>query len=405
MDADVIIVGGGLNGPLLSLALASGGVRAVVLDALPVATRAATGFDGRAYALALASRRMLEALEVWPAVAGEAQPIFDIRVGDGRPGEGAHPWHVHFDHREIEEGPFGHMVEDRVLRPALLARMEALGIAHHAPVRVVDQRIEASRAVAILEDGMEVTGRVLIGCDGRDSAVAARAGIPRTKWGYDQTSLVAAIAHARPHEGTAHQLFMPSGPLAILPLPGNRSSIVWTEATARAAEIDGLDDAAYLAELRPRFGSFLGEIALAGPRFSYPLGLSLAQRFTGPRLALAGDAAHGIHNLAGQGLNLGFRDIAALAEVLIDARRRGEDIGQADVLARYQRWRRFDTTLLAVATDTINRVFSNDNPLLRIARDAALGLVGASDGARRGFMREAAGLTGTLPRLLQGRAI
>ncbi len=217
-----------------------------------------------------------------------------------------------------------------------------------------------------------MTAAVLVGCDGRGSATARRAGIRR--WGHDygQSALVCAVDHALPHHGTAHQFFMPSGPLAILPLPGNRSSIVWTETTAQAARIAALPDDAFLAELRPRFGSFLGQIALAGARFHYPLILSVAYSFVAPRMALLGDAAHAVHPVAGQGLNAGLKDVGALAEVLITARRRGEDIGRADVLERYQRWRQFDVTTLALGTDAAVRLFSNDNPLLRLGRDLGL---------------------------------
>lgn len=223
--------------------------------------------------------------------------------------------------------------------------------------------------------------------------------------GYGQDALVAAIAHERPHGGVAHQFFMPEGPLAILPLRGDRSSIVWTEKSARAARIDALDDSAYLDVLRPRFGDFLGDIALAGRRYTYPLALSLANRFVASRVALAGDAAHAVHPIAGQGLNAGLKDVASLSEVLVEAARRGEDIGQSDVLGRYERWRRFDATALAVATDGFNRLFSNDNPLLRLGRDLGLGLVNAVPPLRRGLIREAAGLSGDRPRLLRGRAL
>jgi 2-octaprenyl-6-methoxyphenol hydroxylase len=265
--------------------------------------------------------------------------------------------------------------------------------------------VAATEARITLASGRSLSGRVLAGCDGRTSGTAERAGIRRTGWGYGQTALVAAVAHDVPHHGIAHQYFMPEGPLAILPLPGNFSSVVWAETAANAAAIQALPDAGYLAALRPRFGDFLGQITLAGDRFTYPLSLSLANSFVVPRLALAGDAAHGVHPLAGQGLNLGLRDVAALAEVLILAQRRGEDIGAIDVLERYQQWRRFDTTTLAMGMDTVNRLFSNDNPILRAGRDLGLGLVNAVPALRRAFIRQAAGLTGDLPRLLEGRQI
>ena len=402
MDTDVIIVGGGLNGPALALAAAREGLRVTVIDALPKATREAAGFDGRSYAIALGSRRLLQAIGVWDALAETAQPMLEIKVTDGRAGEGPSPWMLHFDHAEIEEGPMGHMVEDRHLRPALLAAMEAEEkITHLAEETVVAQDIGASASVT-LASGRSVTGRVLVGCDGRSSGTAERAGIGRMGWGYDQTAIVCAVAHEKPHGGIAHQFFMPGGPLAILPLKGNRCSIVWSEDAGRAAEIMALDDEAFLEALKPAFGSFLGNISLEGRRFSYPLGLTLAKSFVAPRVALAGDAAHGIHPIAGQGLNAGLRDVAALAEVLGDARRRGEDIGSAGVLERYASWRRFDTATLAVATDAFNRLFSNDNPLLRAARDLGMGAVNAVPGLRRRFIREAAGLSGDLPRLMRG---
>jgi 2-octaprenyl-6-methoxyphenol hydroxylase len=322
---DVIIVGGGLNGPALALALASGGLDALVLDAAPRAALERTDFDGRAYALALSSRRMLAALGLWRDLEPRAQAIEDIRISDGRAGEGAAPWFLHFDHREIDEGPMGHFLEDRWLRAALLAAMDAApGIEARFDATAVAQTAEPAAIRVTLADGSEARGRVLVGCDGRTSAVAARAGIGRIGWDYPQTALVAAVAHTLPHHGCAHQFFMPEGPLAILPLPGNRSSIVWTEERERAAAIAALDDADFLEMLRPRFGDFMGEIALAGVRYTYPLGLSLAERFVDDRVALAGDAAHGIHPLAGQGLNLGLRDVAALAEVLVGAHRRGQ---------------------------------------------------------------------------------
>lgn len=405
-DCDVLIVGGGLNGPVLALALASAGLSSIVLDAQPPLAQTAPDFDGRAYALAVASRRLLAALGLWDGLGGRAQAINDIKISDGRAGEGAARWFLHFDHREIDEGPMGHFLEDRYLRAALMAAMAAEPLVTYRPETLVtDSGADAGAGTVTLASGEGLRAALVVGCDGRDSRVAARAGITRIGWDYGQTSLVCAIAHARPHYGIAHQFFMPQGPLAILPLPGDRSSIVWTESRARAAVIDALDAEAYLAVLRPRFGDFLGGIGLEGARYSYPLGLSLASRLTAPRLALVGDAAHGIHPLAGQGLNLGLRDVAALAEVLAVAHRRGQDIGAADVLAEYARWRRFDRAALAVATDGLNRLFSNDNPFLRLGRDLGLGLVNRLPVLRRQLIREAAGLTGDLPLLLRGQPL
>ncbi|MEM9636703.1 MAG: FAD-dependent monooxygenase, partial [Pseudomonadota bacterium] len=270
---------------------------------------------------------------------------------------------------------------------------------------VTAQQVDQTGVTARLASGNTLRARLLIGCDGRGSGTATRAGITRTGWGYDQTALVCALTHERPHHGVAHQFFMPPGPLAILPLTGNRSSIVWSETTENARAINALPDADYLDVLRPRFGDFLGEIALAGARFTYPLSLSLANALIAPRVALVGDAAHGVHPIAGQGLNAGLRDVAALADVIADAARRGEDIGAAPVLGRYQQWRRFDNATLALATDGFNRLFSNDNPVLRGLRDLGMGLVGRLPRVRRGFIREAAGLTGDLPRLMKGESL
>jgi len=290
-DTDIAIVGGGLNGPALALALASAGLGVTIVDAQATAPRMQDGFDGRSYALALTSVRMLDGIGVWESVASHAQPMLEIKVTDGRAGEGPSPFFMHFDHAEIEEGPMGHMVEDRHLRRAL---MEAVAAA----------------------DG---SARLCVGADGRSSGTALRAGIKRTGWVYGQTALVCAVSHALPHNGIAHQFFMPPGPLAILPLTENRSSIVWSETAVNAARIHALPDAEYLDVLRPRFGDFLGEISLAGARYTYPLSLSLAHEMIAERVALAGDSAHGVHPIAGQGLNAGFRDIAALRTVICPA--------------------------------------------------------------------------------------
>jgi len=402
-DEDILIAGGGLNGVTLAIALASAGFRVCLVDPRPLKQRKAQGFDGRSYALAISSMRVLQTLGVWQKL-DDVQPILEIKVTDGRAGEGPSPLMLAFDHAEIEEGPMGYVVEDRHLRPALL------DVAQNANFTQIDDSVsqhvsDATGVTITLASGTTRRAKLLIGSDGRTSAIAERAGIKRMGWSYDQTALVTAIAHEKPHNGIAHQFFMPSGPLALLPLTNKRASIVWTESADRASEIQAMDDASYLNEFRPRFGGFLGEIKLAGTRFTYPLVLSMAQNFVETRVALVGDAAHVVHPIAGQGLNAGLKDVAALAEVLIDAERRGEDIGRIDVLKRYEQWRRFDATALAAATDTINRLFSNNNPFLRGIRDIGLGLTNAVPGLRRQLIREAAGLTGDLPRLSQGKPL
>jgi len=356
--------------------------------------------------MALTSTRLLDGIGVWGDVAENAQPMLEIKVTDGRAGEGPSPFFMHFDHAEIEEGPMGHMVEDRHLRRALTdATQTTENITLLNGETVIAQNVDASGVTLTLASGKTVRAKLLVGADGRGSGTAARAGIKRIGWGYGQTALVCAISHEKPHGGVAHQFFMPPGPLAILPLTENRSSIVWSETTENAARINALPDDAYLDVLRPRFGDFLGEISLAGARYTYPLSLSLAHSMVADRVALLGDAAHGVHPIAGQGLNAGMRDVAALAEVIADALRRGQDVGSATVLDQYQIWRRFDNTALALATDSFNRLFSNDNSLLRIARDVGMAAINALPGARRGFIREAAGLTGELPRLMRGKPL
>ena len=400
-DADVLIVGGGLTGPATALALASAGLSSIVLDALPPETRSAEDFDGRAYNLALASRRMLDALGIWPALEGLAQPVSRVLLEDGPASALAH-----FDHAELDDGPASQILEDRFLRRALAEAAEAHPkIALRAPAEVTATRQLPAAAEATLATGETLRAPLLLACDGRDSPVARGAGIRRVGWGYDQTGMVCAVEHERDHEGVARQRFLPGGPFAVLPLPGRRSSLVWTERSPEARRIHALPDDLYRAEIEARMGGALGAITLAGRRWTYPLKLSVAETWVKPRLALVGDAAHAVHPIAGQGLNLGLRDAAALAETLAEARRRGEDIGALDVLQRYQTWRRFDALTLTLGMDAVNRLFSNANPLLRLVRDAGLRAATALPAPRRFFMREAAGIEGDLPRLLQGRPI
>lgn len=403
---DVVIAGGGLNGPALALALAGAGLSVCVVDPRPADARAAPGFDGRAYALALASQRLLVGLGLWAELAPKSQPILHVKATQARSGEAPGLMGLHFDAAEIEEGPVGYMLEDRHLYAALRVAMEQRGVSYLSGVAVTGETAGPDGITVELSDRNNVTSHLLVGADGRNSGVQQRAGIKRIGWDYGQTALVCAIAHELPHEGTARQVFLPGGPLAILPLTGNRSSIVWSERRAEAEALAALPDEAFMAALGPRFGTQMGEIMLAGPRFSYPLGLTLAEHYVAPRRALIGDAAHGVHPIAGQGLNLGLRDVGALAEVLVEASRRGEDIGSDMVLARYQGWRRFDSTALALGMDTVNRLFSNDNPLLRVARGLGMGAVQAVPALRRGFMRQAAGLSiDPMPRLLAGQPL
>ena len=405
VSVDVAIVGGGLIGPALALALSGAGLRVAVIDRVAEDVRADPDFDGRAYAIALASSKLLDALGLWRGLEPLAQPIREIEVTEGVPGSvpGAR---LHFDPRETAEGQVGWILEDRHLRRVLLEALGKAGeVTQAAPAEVA--RVEIGAAVGRIElvNGRVVEASLVIGADGRRSQVAEAVGIRRQVFRYDQMGLVNAIEHEQDHQGLAHQSFFPGGPFAVLPLPGKRSSLVWSERSAEAKRLAALGDDAYTAEVAARIGPRLGEIRLAGKRWSYPLDLTLAETYVAPRVALAGDAAHGVHPIAGQGMNMGLRDVAALSEVIVEAARRGEDIGALDVLERYQRWRRFDATAMALGMDALNRLFSNTNPFLRGLRDAGLAAVHRIGPLRRRFMREAAGTAGDVPRLLRGLSL
>jgi len=405
-DTEILVVGGGLIGSAMAIALSSIGFDVTVIDRQSDQLTKTHVFDGRAYALSHASIRMLKALGIWNYIEENAEPILDIKVSDGRVGEGASDWFLHFDHQELEEGPMGHLIEDRHIREALKANItKSKQIEYIYNTEVISKSVDDTAVSLNLSDGRILRSRLLIGCDGRNSNIAKWSNISHIGWDYNQSALVCAISHEKPHYGIAHQFFTPSGPLAILPLPGNKSSIVWTETKDKAKDINIMCDEDYLSALSPVIGNFLGPISLVGDRFSYPLGLSIAENFISNCTVLVGDSAHGIHPLAGQGLNLGLKDIAALTEVLALAKRRGENFSSKDVLERYQKWRRFDTSAMAVVTDSINKLFSNDNTLLRSIRDIGLGGVNATPQLRRSFMRHAAGLSGDLPKLLQGQII
>jgi len=410
MDCDVVIGGGGMVGLTLALALAQGGLKVVVADPAPASAMLDAKFDGRVSALSYSSVRMLEALGVWDGLA--AQPIHDILVSDAGLGRTPSPFSLHFDSAEIGR-PMGAIAENRHIRAALFAAVErARDVTFVSPAAIAALEAAPHAVTARLSNGDEIRARLAVAADGRDSAMREAMGLRVIAWSYPQTGIVATVEHQRPHNGTAYEHFLPSGPFAILPMTPasrgegqdetNRSSLVWTEREDLAPAMMKLAESEFNAEISRRFGAHLGATKAAGPRWSYPLKFHLARGYVAPRFALAGDAAHGIHPIAGQGLNLGFKDAAALAECVLDAGRIGLDIGNPDTLKRYERWRRFDSLALAASTDALNRLFSNDIAPIRLARDFGLGVVDGIAPLRRFFMRHAGGDVGKLPRLLRG---
>jgi 2-octaprenyl-6-methoxyphenol hydroxylase len=386
----------------MALASANSGFSVCIIDAISAKTQKYPDFDGRSYAIAMASGRMLKALGLWEDLEAGAQPILDIKVTDGAVAEHPSPFFLHFDKYGLDEGPMGNMVEDRHLRSVLQSRLlDNENVKYLGGRRVEGQATQTTSSVLTLDDGGKVHASLVICADGRNSASAKIAGITYNGWKYTQSALVCALEHEYSLNGFAYQHFMPSGPLAILPLKDNRCSIVWTETAENARAITTMDNDAYLDVLKPRFGDFLGEIKLVGKRFFYPLDMSIAKSFIAERVAVIGDAAHGMHPIAGQGLNAGMRDIAALSQLCKEAKERGEDFGSQAVLTRYQEWRRFDATALTLTMDVLNRLFSNDSSLLRNLRTIGMGVVNRFPSAKRTFTREAAGVTGNLPDLMR----
>jgi len=397
-EVDVLVVGGGMVGLTFAAALAGAGLHIAVIDRERPRDMTSQPFDGRASAIAAASRDVLETIGVWRGMVGDAQPILEIRVSDG-----ASPLFLHYDFREVGGKPLGYIVENRAIRRALIGHAQTLPtlkLFSGREVAALDRGVGAAEAV--LDDGARIRAALVIGADGRESEMRKHAGIDISSWNYHQTGIVCTVAHERPHGGVAQEHFLPAGPFAILPMTGNRSSIVWTERADLVPRIMALDEAGFGEELRLRFGDFLGALAPEGPRFAYPLSLVHAERYIDHRLALIGDAAHGIHPIAGQGFNLGIRDVAALAEVVVDTMRLGLDPGATSALARYQRWRRFDNMAMLAVTDGLNRLFSNEIAPLRLARDIGLAAVNRAPALKRLFMQHAMGKAGELPRLARG---
>lgn len=402
---DLIIIGGGLVGMTTAIGAAQAGLSVAVIDRQASDTALAPAFDGRASALAFATQRMLDALGVWQHMADFAEPINEIRVSDGPIGR-ASLMHLHFDHAQLGDGPLGYMVENRHTRIALDKTLsETQGITLFAPDSAVRTHRTPERAAVTLASGQEISAPLLIAADGRASQMRREAGIQTRDFHYNQVGIVTSIALEIPHDSIAHERFLPSGPFAILPLRDNKASLVWTEKTHLADTIMGLSERAFEAEVQRRCGDFLGKVSVASGRWCYPLSLSFAETITAERLALVGDAAHGIHPIAGQGLNLGLRDVAALLEVVADRARLGLDIGAADTLSAYAQWRHADNASLMGVTDLLNRLFSNNIGPVAHARDLGLAIVNKIPPLKGFFMSHARGTIGKLPRLLKGEHI
>ncbi len=404
---DVLIGGGGFAGLALGVALRQGlGSSFAVTVADPAFARGRPT-DTRASAIAAAARRLFQTIGVWDRVAQDAQPILDMVVTDSRLEDAVRPAFLSFGREVAHDEPFAHIVENGPLMRALMDKATEEGVGLRA-TSVTDFSLASSLAHRVdvtLSGGGNISAQLLVGADGAHSVIRERAGIATHGWDYGQSGIVTTVSHERDHNGRAEEHFLPAGPFAILPLKGRRSSLVWTEESHEAERIIALNDEDFHAELERRFGLHLGEIKAEGSRRAFPLGLAVARSFIGERLALVGDAAHVIHPIAGQGLNMGLKDVAALAEAIVDAARLGLDPGGATVLDRYQRWRRFDTMAMGVATDGLNRLFSTRSDLLRAVRDAGMGLVDRAPLLKQLFIKEAEGLVGDVPRLLRGEAL
>jgi len=399
IDTDVLIIGGGLVGGLTACALARGGVDVVVVDADDPETLLHAKYDGRCSAIARSVHNAFVALGLWEHMEPEAGVIEDIRVTDGKS-----PLFLHFDSLDLVGVPFGYMLENRTVRKALLKVVPEMDHATYlAPMRIQSVERTASEVNATLSDGTTVKSKLVIGADGRGSWLRRSANIDVTKWSYDQTAIVCTVESEKPHLNVAQEHFRASGPFAILPMPGHRSSIVWTETTRNAPVMMGLSDEDFHAELSERFGDYLGEIKVVGPRWSYPLTLQFAKRSIDQRLALVGDASHGMHPVAGQGFNMGARDACAIAELIIQTKQLGLDIGAGRVLEDYDRWRHFDNHLMLASTDAIVKLFSNNNGPIRFARDVGLAVVEQLPFAKKFFTRSAMGLVGELPEIMKER--
>jgi 2-octaprenyl-6-methoxyphenol hydroxylase len=398
-SSDILVIGGGLAGLATAIAAAQEGFSCRVLDKGTCEAASDTRYDGRASAISESSVRLLKSLGAWEGMREAANPIEDILVVDGFSDA-----KVHYDHSTMGDTPFGYIIPNANIRGALLQRAQALPNIHIDFQADIQSYHHDAHGVRVeCADGTTHHAALMLACDGRFSKTRDWMGIDHRTVMYGQTAIVCTIAHAKPHHHVAVERFMPRGPFAILPMTENRSCIVWTEPDAMAKHMISLDEEAFLEELVLRSGDYLGEITLVSERFSYPLSLVQAQRYVGERSALVGDAAHGIHPIAGQGINLGYRDVAALRDVLLEAKRTGSDIGCAAVLEHYQQWRSFDAASMAVVMDGLVRLFSNDHAPVRIARRMGLRVVEKLTPTKQFFMMHAMGLLGDLPEFLQDK--
>jgi 2-octaprenyl-6-methoxyphenol hydroxylase len=401
-DFDIIVIGGGINGQVMSLAAAHAGFSVALIDQNKIVEDSLREFDGRAYAIAFSSVQMMKNLNFWKTIEETAQPILNIKVSHGTIERGPASATLQFNNADIEESPMAQMLEDRFLRQCL-----NIEIKKNALITLIEQRkvidlIDFKQHKnLILDNNLELQASLIVASDGIDSPISKKIGIKKTGWKYQQLGLVCAIEHEYSSDNTAYQYFLPEGPLAILPIKNNTASIVWTENIQNALTISEMNDTEYLSVLRHRFGDFLGQLKLTGRRISFPLKLSISEKYVSDRFAVIGDAAHGYHPIAGQGLNAGMRDIAALLDVISSARDRGEDFSSINVLNRYQEWRRFDNQTLGFATDNLNKIFSSYNPLFGSLKNLGMKAIEKSNYAKRAFMRQAAGLNGELPKLMR----
>ena len=403
-SVDVLIAGGGYVGLSCAVAIkdAASHLSVVVVDPVP---EHAVENDERASAIAADAARMLGALGIWQGLVKNAQPINEMTVTDSKVSDVTRPVFLTFATDQEEAQPFAYMVENRELVKALRKKGDKDGIIRVTENGVADFQTETAKTLITLNSGDIISAKLLVACDGVRSRLRDMAGIQTVHWPYDQKGIVCTVEHERPHEGRAEEHFLPAGPFAILPLKGNRSSLVWTESSHDADRLLKQDELIFEIELEQRFGFKLGEIKLASKVQAFPLGLRLAREYVRNRFVLAGDAAHGIHPIAGQGLNLGFKDAAALAQTIVEADRLGQDFGTLDVLERYQMWRRFDTVQMGIVTDVLNRLFSNDNGFLRAARSFGLGVVDRMPAMKKYFINQAAGEDTSAPKLLRGESI